>query len=245
VESLAKRLRRGMSWIGRHERGTLVALLAVCAGVWLFVELADEVLEGETQSLDERILLALREPGDPAEPRGPKWFEELVRDGTALGGVAVLTFVTLAVLGLLLLQGRSHAALLVFVAVCGGWLGSTALKYAFDRPRPDLVPHGSHVVTSSFPSGHSMMSAVTYLTLGALVARFFDGFKLKAYVLLLAVLTTGAVGFSRVYLGVHWPTDVLAGWTVGGCWALLCWTVARVLQRRGKVEPPMEVREET
>jgi undecaprenyl-diphosphatase len=148
----------------------------------------------------------------------------------------VLSFITLAVAGFLVLQRKTHAALFVLVAVGGGLLLSSLLKMGFDRPRPDLVPHGSVVYTASFPSGHSMMAAVTYLTLGALLARVQPRRSLKLYLLGLAVLLAVAVGVSRVYLGVHWPTDVLAGWALGAAWALLCWTVALRLQRRGQVE---------
>jgi undecaprenyl-diphosphatase len=148
----------------------------------------------------------------------------------------VLTFVTLAVAGFLILQRKAHAALFVALAVGGGMLLSTLLKMGFDRPRPDLVPHGAVVYSASFPSGHSMMAAVAYLTLGALLARVQPRRRLKLYLLGLAILLTVAVGVSRVYLGVHWPTDVLAGWALGAAWALLCWAGALWLQRRGQVE---------
>ncbi len=110
------------------------------------------------------------------------------------------------------------------------------LKQLFERPRPVLVPRLSYVMTSSFPSGHSMLSAAVYLTLGALLARFESNLLLKAHVLGWALLFTVLVGVSRVYMGVHWPTDVLAGWATGAAWASLCWLVARALQRRGSVE---------
>ncbi|MCA9054908.1 MAG: phosphatase PAP2 family protein [Planctomycetaceae bacterium] len=225
------------TWVGRHELGTIISLLVLCAGLWGFVELADEVAEGDTASIDQRILLALRNPDDLSDPIGPDWLEELMRDFTGLGGVGVVTFLTVAATGFLLLEGKRRAMLLLLTAVIGGVVASLLLKWSFDRPRPDLVPHGSYVYTSSFPSGHSMMAAATYLTIGALLARMHSDGRTKAYFLVLATLLTVAVGFSRVYLGVHWPTDVLAGWTIGGCWALLCWTVARYLQRRGDIEP--------
>ncbi|MBR9904520.1 MAG: phosphatase PAP2 family protein, partial [Gammaproteobacteria bacterium] len=114
---------------------------------------------------------------------------------------------------------------------------STVMKLGFDRPRPDLVPHEAMVYTASFPSGHSMMSAVTYLTLAALLIRVQPALRLKAYLLILAILLTLLVGISRVYLGVHWPTDVLAGWTAGASWAALCWIVMRWMQRHGQLEP--------
>jgi undecaprenyl-diphosphatase len=162
----------------------------------------------------------------------------MARDFTALGGVAVLSLMTFSVIGYLLLARKRYAAAAVFVAVTGGLILSTLLKLGFDRARPDIVPHASLVYTASFPSGHSMMAAVTYLTLGALLARVEASIRIKIYLLSVAVFLTVLVGVSRVYLGVHWPTDVAAGWTVGAAWALLCSLVMRGLQRRGKVEPP-------
>jgi undecaprenyl-diphosphatase len=162
------------------------------------------------------------------------------RDFTALGGVGVLTFITIAALGSLLLSRRFRMALFTLVAVSGGMLLSTLLKLGFDRPRPDLVPHESIVYTASFPSGHSMMSAVTYLTLAALLNSVEPSRRLKAYLLIVAIAVTVLTGVSRVYLGVHWPTDVLAGWAAGAAWAALCWLVAHYMQRRGKVEKPAE-----
>jgi undecaprenyl-diphosphatase len=150
----------------------------------------------------------------------------------------MLSLMTFAAVGYLLLARKHYAAVAVFVAVAGGLVLSTLLKLGFDRPRPDLVPHGSLVYTTSFPSGHSMMAAVTYLTLGALLARVEGSIRIKIYLLSVAVILTVLVGVSRVYLGVHWPTDVAAGWTVGAAWALLCSLVMRRLQRRGQVEPP-------
>jgi undecaprenyl-diphosphatase len=226
-----------IAWLGRIELTPLVLLLLVGACMWAFVELADEVIEGDTQSLDRTLLLALRNPEDPSDPLGPRWLEELGRDVTALGGVGGLLFITVATAGFLALDGRSHAALFLVVAVVGGLVASSLLKRSFERPRPDLVPHGSYVYTSSFPSGHSTMATATYLTLGALLARVSPTRVLKVYFLSLAIFVSLAVGVSRVYLGVHWPTDVFAGWTLGASWALLCWTVALVLQRRGQVEP--------
>jgi undecaprenyl-diphosphatase len=221
-----------LTWLGRHEWFGLLLLAVVAAGVWGFAELADEVVEGRTQSFDERVLLALRNPTDRSDPLGPKWLEEMGRDFTAVGGIVVLTIVTLTVSGYLALQGKHRVMVFLLASVIGGVVLSGVLKSSFDRPRPDLVPHLSHVSTSSFPSGHSMMSAVTYLTLGAILARVQPRPVLKAYVLLLAMLLTLAVGVSRVYVGVHWPTDVLAGWTAGATWALLCGLTARWLEHR-------------
>lgn len=214
----------------------LILLVLIAGGIWGFAQLADEVREGETRRFDERVLLALRNPADRADPLGPPWVEESERDFTALGGVAVMALLTFGVAGFLLLDRKKGAAVMVLVAVGGGLLLSSVLKHGFERPRPDLVPHGSYVYTSSFPSGHSTMAAATYLTLGALLARVQARRRIKVFLLGFAILITLLVGISRVYLAVHWPTDVLAGWTLGGLWALICWLVARQLQRRGQVE---------
>jgi undecaprenyl-diphosphatase len=217
----------------RSEYVLLILIALIGGGAWGFIELADEVLEGETHIVDEAILLSMRNQNDPADPIGPGWVEEIGRDFTALAGVTV---VALAVAGHMLLRGRRHATFYLVATVGGGMLLSTFMKMGFDRPRPDLVPHESIVYTASFPSGHSMMAAVVYLTLGALLARMEPRPKTRIYVICVAVFLTIAVGISRVYLGVHWPTDVLAGWTAGATWALLCWLGARALQRRGEIE---------
>lgn len=233
-----------LSTSARRELASLVLLLLTFAGTWGFVELADEVGERETRHIDRSVILAMRSPEDVSDPLGPPWVEELGRDVTALGGNGYLALLTLAVVGYLYLDKKPRAARLVVVAVGGGFLLSYFLKALFDRPRPDLVPHGSFTYTASFPSGHAMLAAVTYLTLGALLARLHNRRVLKVYLLGVALLFTLLVGVSRVYLGVHWPTDVLAGWSAGAAWAILCWTVARFLQRRGRVEREPEERPE-
>lgn len=214
----------------------LLALLIPTAAIWAFIALADEVVEGETSSIDTAIVLALRNPADLADPLGPKWLEEMMRDFTALGGVAVLTLITIGTAGYLLLIRKRRAALAMTLAVAGGMLVSSLLKLGFSRPRPELVPHEAYVYTTSFPSGHSMMSAVVYLTLAVMVARVQTDWHAKIFVLAMAVLICLMVGVSRVYLGVHWPTDVLAGWALGAAWAIGWWAVVLVLQRYGEVE---------
>ena len=216
--------------------GTIVGLAAAAFAVWLFVELADEVVEGETRRFDEAVLLAFREDADRDDPRGPVWVEEIARDVTGLGGTAVLTLLTLAVTGFFLLQRKWHLAIYVAAAVATGTILSHLMKAGFDRPRPDLVAHGQHVYTASFPSGHSMVSAIVFLTLGALLAGTLKKRAERTYVMVLAVLLALMVGLSRVYLGVHWPTDVLGGWAVGTGWALACWAISRHLRKRGQIE---------
>lgn len=218
--------------LDRVELRTLAALGAVTGCLWIFVALADEVAEGGTHAFDTALLLALRNPADPADPLGPGWVEELMRDITAFGSFGVLAAITLAVAGFLWLQGNHRSMWFVLASVGSGQALSSLAKHGFDRPRPDLVPHGMITYTTSFPSGHSMMSAVTYLTLAALVARVQPTPALRAYVLALAIILVVLIGISRVYLGVHWPTDVLAGWTAGAGWALACWFAATWSERR-------------
>jgi undecaprenyl-diphosphatase len=222
-------------WLGGTDLFVLLALLLLVGGVLAFVLVFDLVQRGRVQSLDERIMLRARALDDEGWV-SPKVSQEVGRDLTALGGVAVLTFMTLAVTGYLLITRKYHAALLVVLATLGGLSLSTLLKHAIDRPRPTVVEHLSGSITSSFPSGHSMMAAVVYLTLATLLNRFVRQQRVKLYVLSLALLLTLLVGVSRVYMGVHWPTDVLAGWSAGLAWAVVCWLVARWLQRRGAVE---------
>lgn len=233
-------INKAVDWLRDQDLLLLVGALFLILGAWVFLELADMVKWGETQRVDEKIILALRNPEDPSDPIGPEWLEEIGRDLTALGGIVVLLLLTASVVGYLVLVRMYHAVGLVAAATLGGLVMSNFLKFHYHRPRPDLVPHLSKVMTSSFPSGHSMMSAVVYLTLGALLARLVRPVRLKIYFISLALLLTGLVGASRVYMGVHWPTDVLAGWSAGGAWAVLCWLAARHLQRRGAVEKEMD-----
>lgn len=219
----------------------LVVMAVIVVTSWLAIELADEVLEGTTQRYDEWVLRLLRTPGDMTNPIGPAWFEDMWRDVTALGSATVLTLVTVAWAGYLLMRQQYGILVLLAVATIGGQLVSLLLKGLVDRPRPAFDSGAGYVATSSFPSGHSMLSAVVYLTIGALMARASSRYRDKVYFLTTAMLVTLLVGFSRVYLGVHYPTDVLAGWSIGLIWALLCWLVAQYLQKRGTIEPPGEM----
>ncbi len=218
------------------ERLTLLVLGGAATLVLAFVKIAEEVMEGDTGGIDRRLLLSLRNPANLADPIGPRWLEEMMRDFTALGGVGVVVLLVAGVAGFLALTGKRRTALLVLAAITGGIALSMLTKAGFARPRPDLVPHGSIVYTSSFPSGHSTMSAVVYLTLGALLARTQSAARVKLYVMGGAALLTLLVGVSRVYLGVHWPSDVLAGWVLGSAWAVLSWLAMLWLQDHGQVE---------
>ena len=214
------------------EFSVLLAGIVVAGGLWGFVELTEVARDSSARAFDTEILLAFREAGQTDNPIGPLWFEEAMRDITGLGSTIVLVMVTAVAIFYLLLIGRWRTALLMLVTVGGGQILSSLLKLGIDRPRPDLVSHLAEVQTLSFPSGHAMMSAVTYLTLGSMLAGIVPGRATKIYVLGVAVLVTLMVGVSRVYLGVHWPSDVLAGWCAGFAWAMLCWLAARHFFRR-------------
>jgi len=230
---LPKRLRRwiavGIRAIRGREPIMLVVLLLIALGTWGFIELTDEVLEGSTGVFDRWAVRQLRQEHDPAQPIGPTWLKEVGRDVTAMGGISILSFFVAATAGFLAVQRANRTMVVLLASTISGIVASLLLKRVFDRPRPDLVPHLSEVYTSSFPSGHSMMSALVYLTLGALVAPVLAHFWLRVYVIALAIFLTGCVGISRIYMGVHYPTDVLAGWAAGSVWALLCWLLARWL----------------
>jgi undecaprenyl-diphosphatase len=213
-----------------------VAALMIVGGVWAVGELYESVRGGGPTSYDTRILKAFRRPDDPGRLIGPKWVESAVRDVTALGGVVVLAMVVITVSVFLLLIRRYHMMWLVLAATIGATVINSSIKHLVDRPRPMVVPPLTSVSSESFPSGHAAMSAAVYLTLGGLLAQTVSSRRLKLYFLFVALVLTFLVGVSRVMLGVHYPTDVLAGWTMGLVWALLCWLVARYLQRRGAIE---------
>lgn len=183
-------------------------------------------------AFDRYLLLALRTPGDPGTPVGGTGLRYFMIDMTALGGRSVLTLIVALTLGLLAIRRLWLTAGLVLAATLIGSLLSGWAKLLFGRPRPELVDHLVEVGGLSFPSGHATNSAIIYLTLALLVSQIVPGRRTRAYVIAVAVLLTGIVGISRVYLGVHWPSDVLAGWSIGTCWALGWWFAGAWLRRR-------------
>lgn len=231
--SLVARIRQSAA----REIWLLAALFFAACLILGFGLLADEVVEGDTSGFDLAVIMALRSGGNPADPIGPAWLEEMGRDVTALGSFAFLGFVFAATVGYLLLVRKRVLAGLMSVAVLGGVVISTLLKLGFDRPRPE-IPHAARVFTASFPSGHATLSAITFLTLGALLTRSSPEPRVKVYVVALTVFLTVMVGLSRLYLGVHYPTDVLAGWSIGAAWAMLCWVAVQRLQGRGTMDAP-------
>jgi len=230
--ALKTQLKTWASW-ARQEIVPIAFFLGIAALLLMFVEIADEISEGEGEVdwFDRGVLLALR-TADPADPIGPRWFELSVADITALGGFAVLALLTLMSVGYLAMLRKWTEAAMLLVATIGGTLISEGLKVMFARARPDLVAHVVETTSMSFPSGHAMLSAATYLTLGAFLAHAQEKQRLRGYIIGAAIFVTFLIGVSRVYLGVHWPTDVLAGWCLGAAWALVCWAVATWLTRK-------------
>jgi undecaprenyl-diphosphatase len=184
--------------------------------------LSAEAADRRPSALDRNIMLALRSPTDPSVPIGPSWFRQTVREVTRLGSTIVLGTLTFAVSVYLVLTHRAEAAWLILIAVLGGLAINNLLKLAFSRPRPTFIAHEPPLNTTSFPSGHAAMSAVTYLTMGALLAQTCPAFSTKICIVALTTLSTLCVGLSRIYLGIHYPTDVLAGWSLGAAWSLIC-----------------------
>jgi len=215
----------GLGHLKRRELAWLFVGLGACVLLLVFINLAGEVTEGDTQAFDTKILLALRSPVDSSKPIGPTWIEESLIDLTAIGGPTILALVVLSVIGFLLLQTRYRTALFVAMTWFSGELVSNGMKHAFNRPRPTIVPHLRETFSTSFPSGHAMESAIVYLTLGAILMRMAESRITKIYCLGIAILLTVLVGVSRVFLGVHYPTDVIGGWMIGFAWASICWLV--------------------
>jgi undecaprenyl-diphosphatase len=224
-------------WLPQESRVLFIAL-GIVLGVWIFFVVASAMTAGRTQALDERVLLALRRGDDRTLPIGPPWLQTMALEITALGSPVVLITIILLVAGHLAIERRFAMMSFMLLSSFGGMLMNSVLKSAFGRPRPTVVLHLAIVGSTSFPSGHSMIAAVVYLTLGALLARTTTRWRLRLYYLGAALFLTLVVGLSRMYLGVHYPSDVLAGWCAGVVWALTCELGAAYLQRRGVVRPP-------
>jgi undecaprenyl-diphosphatase len=224
-------LKRWFPWprrrLERHELLWLSGGFIISVLLYAFIALAGEVMDGDTRALDTRILLAIRKADDPSTPIGPAWLETAFLDVTALGGATVIWLVVISVIGFLCLQTRYRTAIMVAAAAGSGEILNQLLKMLFMRPRPSVVPHLRDVTTASFPSGHAMESAIVYLTLGVLLMRVAEGRIAKIYCLGVAILVTFLVGSSRVFLGVHYPTDVLGGWILGFLWASVWWFTER------------------
>ncbi|MCT2560197.1 phosphatase PAP2 family protein [Tsuneonella sp. YG55] len=220
--------------IGPHRRDSfiLLAFLAFAVVGFALIYLGSEVAEGDVFAIDKVILLGLRVKGDLATPIGPAWLKTAMVDFTSLGSTAVLTLITFLVAGYLVAIRKFAMSAFLVASIAVGAIVNFLIKLALARPRPELVPHLVTVNSASFPSGHSMSSATVYLTLAILLARSEDSRRVRSYLIACAILLTLLVGTSRVYLGVHWPSDVLAGWSVGAMWAAGCALAAKLFARR-------------
>ena len=219
--------------VARSEIAALTALLIVALGVMTFVEVADDMAEADGQAFDLAVLVWLQPA--PGEPRGPWWLREAAADLTSLGGISVLTLFAVIAFLFLLIQGKRLSALLMAGGLLGGVALSEGLKALFERARPPAVYQAVDTLNASFPSGHALLSTVFYLSLGVMLTRAFPRKRLKAFVLGSAILVALLIGLTRVYLGAHWASDVIAGWCAGAAWAMALWLVAYAVQRRQAV----------
>lgn len=212
----------------------VLAIVAFCGATWLFIGIAGEVPEGQHLDLERSIMQVFR--SEAGAPIGPHWLPDAVRDLTALGSAVVLILLVVLILGYLCLRRQFAAAIFIAVATAGGEGLNTLLKESFQRARPDAVAHLTAVKTLSFPSGHAMAASIFYLTICAVLAETATRRREKIYIVGAGILLTLLTGLSRVYLGVHYPSDVVAGWAAGAAWAILCWGAARWVDRRGKLK---------
>jgi len=215
-----------------------ISLLTIAALLFVFGFVALDVATRKLSAFDRYIIFALRKSAEQPVPIGPPWLQEAARDVTSLGSITVLLMITIAVAGYLFLARKPGVAWLMLIAVLGGLALNNLLKFVFARPRPDIVSHAPRVFTTSFPSGHATLSAITYLTIAVLLARAYPSPILDLYFVLLAAFLTMLIGVSRIYLGVHFPTDILGGWCIGTAWAIGCWVLMAWLQQGGQIEPP-------
>ncbi len=230
-------LRRVTRWADGLRRShiplwSLLAFAVAAISATVFFEIGDEVLEGDALKWDRMVLLALREPGMPSDPLGPPWLEEAAVELTAIGSLPVIGLLSVSLLGFLLVHHRFGSTVFATLSIGGGLGAAHLLKLVYGRPRPELVEPLTVVHTQSFPSGHTMGATVVVLTLAALVARLIPSRAGQTYVFVMAACWAGSIGLTRVYLGVHWPSDVLAGWAMGVSWAAGCWAAVSMVQNR-------------
>ena len=219
--------------VARSEIAALTALMIIALGVATFVEVADDMTEADGQMFDLQVLHWLQPA--PGDPRGPWWLHEAAADLTSLGGISVLTLFALIAVSFLVIQRKRLSALLLIVGLIGGVMLSEGLKAIFERERPPAAYQAVETINASFPSGHALLSTVFYLTLGVMLTRAFPKKRLKAFVLGSAITIALLIGLTRVYLGAHWASDVIAGWCAGAAWAMALWLVAYAVERRQNV----------
>jgi len=219
--------------LARTEIAALGALLVMAVGALSFADLAEDMREPDGMAFDMRVLHLLRPyADDPSRPWGPWWLKEAASDITSLGGISVLGLFATIVVVFLLIQRKWLSSALLVLGLIGGVILSEGLKAVFERDRPPVVYQATETINASFPSGHALLSAVFYLSLGVMLTRAFPERRFKAYVLGVGVLITLLIGITRIYLGAHWASDVFAGWSVGAAWAMALWLVSYAVARR-------------
>lgn len=196
-------------------------IVGIAALALLALAVSSLFADGGAHTLDRAIMVWLRNPQALDDPLGPHWFEDVMRDMTGLGGIGIVFGASLLLGGYLALQKRRGDIAVLAFSLIGAQIVSSAAKMLIARPRPDLVSHEAQVYSASFPSGHTLMATVAWVTFAMLLAADSDDRRVRDYLLLVAWIVATAVGCSRVYLGVHWPSDVLAGWAVGALWMVL------------------------
>ncbi len=206
-------------------------IIVAAIGTFLFAELAEHVMTGSTQAFDEAALRWIKDYHSPG-------LDEAMLEITALGtGTVVIMIVCVS--GLFLsLTHHKYSALLLLVATVGGMLLDTVLKLRFDRPRPHVFTWGTQAAMSSFPSGHAMSATIVYSTVAYLAARLQKRLWARWATMLLAAVIIVMIAMSRIYLGVHYPSDVLAGAIVGLSWAAFCMATLETIQRFGQRHAP-------
>ena len=228
----------GLFRFAKAEFVALGAVLVATLGVMTFIEVADDMTEADGRAFDQMVLDAMRPHPDPADAWGPWWLEEAAADITSLGGLSVLGLFAVIAVGFLLIQRKRLSAALLAVGLVSGVALSEGLKGFFERERPPSAYQAVETINASFPSGHTLMATIFYLSIGALLARTFHLKRQKAYVLGVAILLAALVGLTRIYLAAHWASDVFAGWSLGAAWAmglwLAAWAVGRFQDRRAQ-----------
>lgn len=215
-----------------HPPWIFIALGALASAVLAVALVGATIARGSQFSFDRAIVLAMREPGAMSVPEGPTWLKQVMIDITALGGETVLTLIVALTIGYLLIYRHWLTAALVFGGTVSGSIAVALTKALVGRQRPNLIDHLVEVGSASFPSGHSANSAIIYLTIALVLLQIVERRVARRYLFGVAVALVTAIGCSRVYLGVHWPSDVLAGWAFGSLWALAWWALGVWLRGR-------------
>lgn len=219
----------------RHPPWLLAAAGAAAVAMLVVALLGTVIYRGHQFAFDRALLLAMRGGLRHGAPVGPPWLQQAMLDVTALGGGTVLVIVIVLASGYLAMRRLWLTMWLVLGGTISGSVAVALAKQAFARPRPDLTDHLVTVSSASFPSGHAANSAIVYLTLATIIVQIVEERGSRHFILIGAALVVTAVGCSRVYLGVHWPSDVIAGWAFGTLWAVAWWAIgawARIRRAR-------------